>query len=200
MSIIGLCCTGCFRNGHRPYQAAQRPSVSDETDSAVITAVLENLYADPEFNLRHVNPSGRIAFALHTPKTNSLDDVVISTLGPDFQKWLDVNIHEDIIIEFKKRNSQSALFNGIATNNTNIVVLPNPMNISWGLITGSDDMPSDCRGGIASYLPAYSSDMMTAIVVFICFPNYHNAPAGTYYLKREDDGWVVHAGRIWKYM
>ena len=195
--VISLSGAGCF---HRPYQAAQRPPVSDEIDYAVMRVVLDYLYADTEFNLCHVNPSGRVAFALHTPTTNSLEDVVINTLGPDFQKWLGVRIHGDIVNEFNNRNSRTAKFSGFTANNTNIVVLPDRKDISWGLITGSDDMPSDCRGGIASYLPAYSSDMTTAIVVFICFPNCHNAPAGTYYLRKIDNVWVVQAGKIWMYM
>ena len=195
--FISLSYTGCFR---RPYQATSRPPVPDEIDYAVMRAVLDNLYADTEFNLCHVNPIGRVAFALHTPTTNRLEDVVISTLGPDSQKWLGVRIHEDILNEFNNRNSRAAKFSGFTANSTNIVVLPNRKDISWGLITGTEDMPSDCRGGIASYLPAYSADMKTAIVVFICFPNYHNSPTGTYYLKKEDDGWVVHAGKIWEYM
>ena len=200
VTAVSLLFTGCIRMGPRPYRAAQRQPIADEMDCEVISAVLEAIYEDPEFNLCGVNPGGRIAFSFHTPTTNQLEEVVNDTLGPAYQKWLGVQIHKDIVNEFYIRNSRAARFNRFTTGNTNIVVLPDLKAISWGLLTGAGDMPPDCRGGIASYLPAYSADMTTAIVVFICFPNYHNAPAGTYYLRKTDNGWVVKAGKIWMYM
>lgn len=200
ITAVNLLFTGCIRMDPRPYPAAQRQPIADEMDYEVISAVLEVIYEDPEFNLRRLNPGGRVAFSLHTPTTNQLEDVVGSTLGPTFQKWLGVRIHKDIVDEFYIRNSRAARFSMFTTSNTNIVVLPDLKDISWGLITGAGDMPPDCRGGIASYLPAYSADMTTAIVVFVCFPNYHNAPAGTYYLRKIDNEWVVQAGKIWMYM
>ena len=200
MTAASLLFTGCMRMEPHPGRAAQRLSVADEMDCDVISAVLESIYQDPTFNLCAVKPESRIAFSLHTPTTNQLDDVVNNTLGPDFQKWLGVRIPKELINEFYIRNSRAARFDMFTTSNTNIVVLPDLQNIFWGLITGAGDMPPDCRGGIASYLPAYSADLSTAIVVFICFPNLHNAPAGTYYLRKEENGWVVHSGKIWMYM
>lgn len=200
ITAIGPLFIGCIRKDSRPYQAAIRPPTADEMDYEVISVILDALHKDTEFNLCRVDPLGPIAFALHTPTTNEIDDVVVSTLSPHFQKMLGVHIHKDMIGEFICRNTQSAEYNDFTPSNTNIVVLPDLKDISWGLITGAGDMPPDCRGGIASYLPAYSADMTTAIVVFICFPNYHNAPAGTYYLRKIDNGWVVQAGNIWMYM
>lgn len=183
-----------------PYRAARLDPVSNTTDFEVIEAVLQHVHADPRFCPKGFRrTTGRVALAGCTPSGTNITSVAGAMLSADAQKWIGAEIHADMATEFRKRNKSSTSLVGYPTGTTNVVFLAYAAPVRWGYMLSDMGMPSDCRGGVAAYLPAYSADTTTAVVVFVVFPDYHSKSSGTYVLRKVQTTWRVQAGKLFHF-
>ena len=166
---------------------ADRPVEPDTTDYAVIETVLNDCTSNPEFALPGNTQHVTVVLCSWTP-TITDDSLVANALNEDVQRDLGISLSDTLINAFQARNKTPQALRAFSTTNEYIIVVDEPSqpwDEYWEVI-----LPIDTRGWVAPFLPVYSDDTSTAVLVFCGGPSDHGMTA-TYVLSRTNEQWMV---------